>query len=159
MRRDRARRDELGATTVLVAECARSVVRLHGERREARVERLRRVATEAARQCGRGDPPRIELMAWEAAIARVPREARRFCLHVSPDGDAPLGPPLLEALADARTPLAFAAGPEGGLTDDEVAWPPIRLAVASLGRFVLRTETAAAALSAPCASSPTPRSR
>ena len=142
---------ELGATHVFIAACARSVVRLQGDRLDARLARFRRIATEAARQCGRGDPPRVELLGWEEAIARVPRSAHRFCLHVSPHGDAPLGPPLLEALADAPAgtpaPLAFAAGPEGGLTDEEVAFATEHgWAIASLGRFVLRTETAAAAL-------------
>jgi 16S rRNA (uracil1498-N3)-methyltransferase len=136
---------ELGATHVIVAACARSVVQLAGERQTARLARWTRIASEAARQCGRADPPRVELLAWNEAIQRVSSDAHRFCLHVT--GGTTLGPPLTEALQSKETALAFAAGPEGGLTDDEVLFAADHgWQIVSLGTLVLRTETAAAAV-------------
>lgn len=136
---------ELGATCVIVAECARSVVQLQGARRTSRLERWTRIAHEAARQCGRADPPRIELLPWDDAVTAIAPGARRFCLHVHEA--LPLGPLLLDALRHEGAPIAFAAGPEGGLTAEEVdlavthGWQRV-----SLGSLVLRTETAAAAV-------------
>ncbi|WP_394836213.1 16S rRNA (uracil(1498)-N(3))-methyltransferase [Pendulispora rubella] len=136
---------ELGATCVIVAECARSVVQLQGARRTSRLERWTRIAQEAARQCGRADPPRIELLPWKDAVSTLEDDAQRFCLHVHEA--LPLGPLLLEALRTEGAPIAFAAGPEGGLTADEVALAMTqRWQCVSLGALVLRTETAAAAV-------------
>jgi 16S rRNA (uracil1498-N3)-methyltransferase len=135
---------ELGATHVVVAATARSVVRLDEARARAKAQRWTKIAREAARQSGRADPPVVATpRAWEAALALAPTDAVRFCLHtIAP----PLGPALRRAIASG-VPLAFAAGPEGGFTDDEIAraeaagWH-----AASIGPFVLRTETVAAAV-------------
>ncbi len=140
---------ELGATKVVVTTCARSVVQLDGARATARRERWSKIAREAARQSGRADPPEIAgPLLWTAALTVVPADAARFCLHT---GDAPpLGPTLLAALRERRS-LAFAAGPEGGFTDAEiVAAADAGFVVASLGAFVLRTETVPAAVLGAC---------
>ena len=138
---------ELGATHVIVANCARSVVQLHGARRQARLERWTRIAQEAARQCGRADPPRVELLPWADALSSVDSAAKRFCLHVQSSVGIPLGPALRQALEDADAPIAFAAGPEGGLTEEEAAFATHEgWTIAGLGNLVLRTETAAAAV-------------
>jgi len=135
---------ELGATAVVIATTARAVVKLDPARAAARLERWRRIAGEAARQCGRGDAPSVDLAPWGEALARAPAGSARFCLYEA--AVAPLGPPLLAALDDGRA-LAFAAGPEGGLTDEEArAAEDADYACVSLGPFILRTETAAAAV-------------
>jgi 16S rRNA (uracil1498-N3)-methyltransferase len=136
---------ELGASRIVVASTARTVVLLEGTRARARQERWAKVAREAARQCGRADPPPVDgPLAWDEALARAPEGAARFCLH--PGARTPLGPLLLEALAGS-SPIAFAVGPEGGLTAQELAqaedsgWRTV-----SIGALVLRTETVAAAV-------------
>jgi 16S rRNA (uracil1498-N3)-methyltransferase len=136
---------ELGATRIVIATTARSVVKLDAPRGEARALRWTRIAEEAARQCGRSEAPRVGApVSWGEALASVEAEAARFCLYEG--ATEPLGPPLFEALAAGR-PLAFACGPEGGLDAAEVArardagWT-----IASLGPLVLRTETVAAAV-------------
>jgi 16S rRNA (uracil1498-N3)-methyltransferase len=136
---------ELGATLFVAAATERAVVRLDAARAAQRRERWERIAREAARQSGRGDAPRVAPpCTWREALALVPSDIARFCLYER--ATAPLAPPLLAAL-EARQGLAFAVGPEGGLTDDEVAaardagW-----VVTSLGPFILRTETVAAAV-------------
>ncbi len=133
---------ELGATQIVCVEAERSVVRLEGKRREERAARLAKVAEEAARQCGRADPPRVlGPMALEAA-ARLAPPGGRFAL--APGAPEALGAHLCEHLGDA---LTFAVGPEGGFSEAELrALEGLGFRRVSLGGFVLRTETAVAAV-------------
>ena len=126
---------ELGATRIVFVQTARIVARPPA----SRVERWERIAREAARQCGRGDAPTIALVAsWDAALDAA-RADTRVCL-------VPDGAPLRGVLERARGSLAFAVGPEGGLTDAEVAAAAARgFLSCRLGEFVMRTETVAAA--------------
>jgi 16S rRNA (uracil1498-N3)-methyltransferase len=127
---------ELGATRVVFVHTARIVAKPPA----ARVERWERIAREAARQCGRGDAPEIALRTrWEDALDEALAETR-VCLD-------PRGAPLRDVLTSARGSLAFAAGPEGGLTDAEVEAAQTRgFVTCKLGALVMRTETVPAAV-------------
>jgi 16S rRNA (uracil1498-N3)-methyltransferase len=131
---------ELGATRVVPALSTRSVARPE----EDRSRRWRRIAVEAARQCGRGDAPRIEPpMQLAAALALLGEGALGLCLD--PYAPAPLGA-RLRALSPSMEAM-FVVGPEGGLTPEEVA----ACAAAGfhrvrLGALTLRTETVCAAV-------------
>jgi 16S rRNA (uracil1498-N3)-methyltransferase len=139
---------ELGATRFVAAATARAVVKAAGERGDAKRSRWERIARDAARQCGRAEAPRIAgPLEWAAALEEATRELAgiaRFVLGVG--ASAPPAPPLAAALAEGR-PLAFAAGPEGGLADEEArAAEAHGWTLASLGRVILRAETVAAAV-------------
>lgn len=136
---------ELGATRVIVTRTSRSVVKVDDAKAEARRERWLRIAEQAARQCGRADPPAIDgVLDWDAALAAASSCAARFCLD--PHATEPLGARLGPAVATGAS-VAFAIGPEGGLTPDEVtAAGTCGFVPVSLGAFVLRTETVAAAI-------------
>lgn len=130
---------ELGATAVLPARSERTVAARDSD---AALSRYRRIALEAARQCGRGDLPRLA--------------PPRPLLEVLGELDAPLKALLepsaardLRELIDpapASTPVALVIGPEGGFSERELAragqvgFLPVRL-----GCTILRTETAATA--------------
>jgi 16S rRNA (uracil1498-N3)-methyltransferase len=132
---------ELGATRVLPAICARSVARPDA----ARAARWRRIAVEAARQCGRGDAPAVDAPAgFEEAIERAAEgAAARLCL----DPKAETGLPAWLSGVAAGAPVAFVVGPEGGLTAEELAAAERSgFARVTLGPLVLRTETACAAV-------------
>ncbi len=134
---------ELGATDIVLAACARSVVRLEG-REEARVARWEKIAREAARQSGRADVPRVTTSSWEEALAAVPEGSTRLCFWEN--ATVPAGTVLRAAIDDAA-PIAFAVGPEGGLEPREVEHAErAGFHVVSLGKLVLRTETVAAAV-------------
>jgi len=144
----------LGASRVIFVESSRSVVRV-GDRAEARRHRWHAVAVGAARQSGRGDVPAVEgPMTLEAALATVAPVALKLCLS----------PSATTRLADSvgrRAPgdaVALLVGPEGGFDDAEVAMASEHGFIpVVLGRFVLRTETAAvAALGAIAALGPAP---
>jgi 16S rRNA (uracil1498-N3)-methyltransferase len=136
---------ELGATLIQFVETERTVVRIDGERAKQRASRWATIAEQAARQSGRDEVAQIcGPTPWLAAVLGVPETFARIVLWERADE------PLLLALESAirdETGIAFAVGPEGGLTLDEVAaardagWR-----ICSLGSSILRTETVAAAV-------------
>ena len=118
---------EVGATSIGLIDCARSVVHWDAERSSRQGERLRRVAREAAMQSRRLWLPEIAEVVPVASVA-----GRRGCAIADPDGADDLDD-------DVDTVLV---GPEGGFADDELALVARRV---SLSRNVLRVETAALA--------------
>ena len=134
---------ELGATRILITRAERSVVKVTG-REPMKLERWRRIAEQAARQSGRGDPPVIDgVLSWSEALDAAVADVR-FCLD--PHARETIGPRLTAATAEDRS-IAFAIGPEGGLTAEEVMLAATKgFVAASMGPFVLRTETVAAAI-------------
>jgi 16S rRNA (uracil1498-N3)-methyltransferase len=128
---------ELGATRILSFEAERSVVRLDPGRVPARLARWRRIAEEAARQCGRADVPEVSV--WPdlpAALAQVPEGFTRLAFH-------PGGEPLSRERGGGLG-VAAVIGPEGGFTPDEVlACESAGVRTVSLGPRILRAETAA----------------
>ena len=117
---------EVGVDCIVPLSCARSVVRWEGERAVRNVERLRRVAREAAMQSRRVWLPEVADVAPFAEVADRPEAA-----VAEPGGE----PPSL-----AR-PLVL-VGPEGGWAPEELAVEAPRV---GLGGTVLRAETAAMA--------------
>jgi 16S rRNA (uracil1498-N3)-methyltransferase len=135
---------ELGVTRVVAIETERSVVKL-GNRSDARRDRWRRIALEAARQCGRGDVPEVlGPLAWAAALTTATGDdSLRLCLWEN--ASDPIGP-TLRALSPQR-PLVIAVGPEGGFEEREIDLARSSgFAIVSLGPLILRTETVAAAV-------------
>ncbi len=137
---------ELGATQIVAARSRFSVLKLNGSSAQAKLLRWQRIADEAARQCRRSDAPRVlGPLDWDEALAVAPAHAQRFCLYER--AGVPLGGSLAAAVSSEGQALAFAAGPEGGLGEDEVKRAEqLGWASVSLGRFILRTETVAAAV-------------
>jgi 16S rRNA (uracil1498-N3)-methyltransferase len=130
---------ELGAAAIQPLICERSVLRLTGDRALRRAAHWRSVAIAACEQCGRN---------------RVPEVAEPLPLSVWLQGGSPAGRRLLLSLGPGATPvtglagldradLTVLSGPEGGLSDAEIA---LALAggfePASLGPRVLRADTA-----------------
>lgn len=130
---------ELGATRVTPAICERSIARPDA----AKADRWRRIAVEAARQCGRGDAPRIDAPSPFANAIEAREDLLGICLD--PAAAAALGS-ILAALPNGSG-VAILVGPEGGLSPDEIALAEARGFVrASIGPFVLRAETVCAAV-------------
>jgi 16S rRNA (uracil1498-N3)-methyltransferase len=127
---------ELGVTQVCPLAAERSIVRLEPGRGAARAGRWRRIAAEAARQCGRADVPEVaEPASLAVALAKVPGEFARFVFH---PGGEPLGP------GPEQVGVAAVVGPEGGLSPAEMEICETAGARRiSLGPRVLRAETAA----------------
>ncbi len=129
---------ELGAAGIAPFAAERSVVRLEPEKGEERARRWRRIVEEAARQCGRADVPLVRApVALGAALEALPPGALALAFQ-------PGGPPVLALEPIASSTYAAIVGPEGGLTDAELAACAAAGARrAALGPRVLRAETAA----------------
>lgn len=128
---------ELGVTAFVPLVTARSVV----HPKDAKVEKFERAVIEASKQCGRNVLMEVRPPTTWADLLRADLPPVRVVLH--PGGAA--------RLADVSPAggVAVAVGPEGGFTDDELAAAVAAGWVgASLGRRVLRVETAAVAAAA-----------
>ena len=114
------------------------------DRLERRVERLQRVAVAAARQSKQLAVPAIELTSWEAVRTLLVAEQPRYSLVLEPSARASLGERLDERLTPAAEPerVFLAVGPEGGWSEAEFERLDELGELVSLGRRVLRTETA-----------------
>ncbi|MBX9622334.1 MAG: 16S rRNA (uracil(1498)-N(3))-methyltransferase [Gemmataceae bacterium] len=135
---------ELGVGRFVPLRTARTVV----EPKEARLNKLRQAVIEASKQCGRNVLMRVgPLTEWADYLAAADRPAVRFLLHPPGEGSQAGLPSAV------NEGVAFAVGPEGGFTDDEVtAAEAAGWRRASLGPRVLRVETAAIAAAAWAAS-------
>ena len=133
---------ELGIRTLVPIYTEFSVVRLDAERSERRVDHWRKIARSACEQCGRHTPPRIDPpLDLGAAIDALPA-GKRLAL----DPSARLS--LVEQ-APPPSGLVVAVGPEGGFgAADWRRLDAAQFARVSLGRRVLRAETAAVAVCA-----------
>lgn len=133
---------ELGVLRIVPFAAERSVVRLEPAKAAARTERWRRIAESAAKQAHRADVPQVD---EPVALPDLPSALAGTTILVAwEDADGAPGIAAALAAAGAAAPgVSVIIGPEGGLTDGEVAL--LRDAGAtcvSLGPTILRTETA-----------------
>lgn len=138
---------ELGASALVPARMERCVVRMDAKDGAKRRERLQRIAREAAKQCGRGMPMRVEApLDWIGAL----RAMARHELLLVPWEEAGARR-MADAFRDAPDvqDIGVVIGPEGGMTRGEVeAMEAIGGRTVTLGPRILRTETAAVAAAA-----------
>jgi 16S rRNA (uracil1498-N3)-methyltransferase len=149
---------ELGAAAIQPLVCERSVVRLSGERAEAKRAHWQAVATAASEQCGRARVavvrPVASLLGWLESLAAVPTE-HRIVLSLArsaldPDhafADEATRSPGRARQGAGRATVVVLSGPEGGLAPAEEGAALARGFVpVSLGPRVLRADTAPLAL-------------
>ena len=138
---------ELGVSRVVPLSTARTVVRLKGDRAEERLERWRRIAMEAAKQCRRPQVPDIAPLATveEFLAGLPPPTAGELRLLLWEEASEP----LREVLARSGKPSSVVClvGPEGGFEQNEASEATeAGFTPASLGARILRAETATVAL-------------
>lgn len=132
---------ELGASAFAPVSTARSIVKLEG-REEKKLERWRRIVSEAARQCGRSEVPTVFAPAPLIDAVKALPDAPALLVLDEEERGTRLG--LAFSALEPERAVAVIIGPEGGLTREEVTSLIALGAVpVTLGRFVLRTETAA----------------
>ena len=140
---------ELGAAAVQPLVCARSVLRLSGERAETRRRHWQAVAASASEQCGRARVaallPIAPMSEWLRSDAASADAGMRLVLSFAASAIDPERA-LAAAPADddrRRTRVVVLSGPEGGLAPTEedaaVARGFVRV---GLGPRVLRADTA-----------------
>jgi len=126
---------ELGATRIVPLYSERVELKLQGDRAEKKLEHWRGIAIAACEQCGRNVVPEIADVQPLAIWLEQTDADKKFVLHHRSE----------TALDAAERPgsVALLIGPEGGLSDVEIAAAE-RKGYESLrfGPRVLRTETA-----------------
>jgi len=132
---------ELGTESVLFVPARRSPYTDAFDRISKRLDRLEKIAESAAAQCSRRDIPRLDAYAdLEAAVGALDPDTLLLMADESVRGRG-----VRDCLVDnSGRPAAVVIGPEGGLSPDEIELLEAKGAIAfSLGRNILRTETAA----------------
>lgn len=130
---------ELGVHEVALLQAERSVPRWDDDRARRRVERLTRIAAEAAAQCERTDVPKVHAPRFiQELLSSVPQGAMGVAF----------GARAVDRFVIEQAPeqVWCAIGPEGGFTELELsAFEEASFRIASLGRTILRVDTAVAA--------------
>lgn len=131
---------EMGIHAIQPVACARSVVKLSGERADKRRTHWQNLVIAACEQCGRNRVPEVADIVPLPIWLKQPAETPLRLIF------APNAQHTLHTLPRPDGAVAILAGPEGGFAADEYAsalaagFIPVRL-----GPRVLRTETAALA--------------
>ncbi len=125
---------ELGVESITPLTTERSVVKLDGKRLGGKRAHWQQVVISACEQCGRARVPALQ------PLQALPEWSQTASFGVVLD---PEGAHSLKELQPPMTGVHLVAGPEGGLTAQEIAM--LRAAGfhgVKLGRRILRTETA-----------------
>lgn len=142
---------EMGVTEIVPVEMHRSIVKLAGDKRRKRVGRWQSIAEAAAKQSRRAMIPRVhDILSYKEAL-QYAAQAADFVLvpYEAMADEAGTGTrSLLESMKAGQTAAVF-VGPEGGFEESEIeAALEGGARTISLGKRILRTETAALAFMA-----------
>jgi 16S rRNA (uracil1498-N3)-methyltransferase len=132
---------ELGVSRIVPLAAARSEKALLTAAAK-RAERWKKLLLEASQQSRRVQLPALDTVAKPEAAFSAHKEGLRVFLSEAPDAKS-----LREVLRNQQAKVAvLAIGPEGGWTDAEFAAAcAAQFQDASLGKLILRTETAVVA--------------
>lgn len=131
---------ELGAAEIVCFPSARCVSRPDEKSLAKKLERWQRIAASAAEQSRRGRIPQVVVLpSYLAAVERAAQAELSVCFYENEEEHT-----FRQAVE--RAPFRTAAlltGPEGGLTEEEVAQAQqAGLEICTLGKRILRCETA-----------------
>jgi 16S rRNA (uracil1498-N3)-methyltransferase len=129
---------ELGVDRIIPLVSSRSIPLVEGERETLRIERWRRIAQEAAKQCGRTVVPDVTQIHELDDFFSQGEGTRMILWEEEPT-------PLREVIEkiDPKRGITLLIGPEGGFSEDEVSTAQgSGFLVAGLGQRILRAETA-----------------
>lgn len=127
---------ELGVSQITPLISERVEVRLQGEREEKRLAHWRGVVIAACEQCLRNRLPVVDNVAPLATWISTTQADAKFVLHHRSAA-------ALDARNEKPKSVALLIGPEGGLSDSEIALAErYEFSSLRLGPRVLRTETA-----------------
>lgn len=138
---------ECGACEITPFESERCVVRIRTEGEDKKNQRRKRIAEEAAKQCGRSMLPTVHPAVRFGAVLRAIPNYDLFLFCYEGEGTRPLGAVLSEAAASfgdwKGKRIAIAIGSEGGFSLQEATEAEESGAcLIGLGKRILRTETA-----------------
>ncbi len=135
---------ELGVTRIVPVNTKRIVAKID---KEAKIERLQRIAFEASKQCGRAYVPLVDSpVSFDKAIEMMKEcDAAIIPYECEKDGR------LADCIPEGIKTLGIIIGPEGGFDEAEVEKAESAgIKKVTLGKRILRTETAGLIASALC---------
>lgn len=133
---------ELGVFEIIPVEMKYCVVKLDEKKKQSKVKRYQAIAESAAKQSKRSIIPRVhEVMNYKEALEYA--SSMDLCLlpYENKFGMAPTKE-ALKRVKDAET-ISIMIGPEGGFSDEEIEMADGKAELVSLGKRILRTDTAA----------------
>ncbi len=135
---------ECGASRIVPFESERCVVRSKSDSEQRKTERRRKIALEAAKQCGRGIIPEVLPTVSFCQMLEYAEECGVVLLCYEGEGTEPLGRVLERELCGEVLPdVAIIVGSEGGFERSEVEMAVQRgFFSVGLGSRILRAETA-----------------
>jgi len=139
---------ELGATTISPLLCSRCIAKLEEGKTDGKIDRLQKIALEAARQSGRAIVPTVcAAEIFRKAILSAKERGDLMLIPWEEESEMPIGR-ILDVIDFSTTPgVSIFIGPEGGFSEEEVRYACENGAKAvTLGKRILRTETAGAAV-------------
>lgn len=132
---------ELGICEIIPVFSERCIVKPDGRNEAKKTERLRRIATEAAKQCGRGILPVVRMpLSWNEALKEASDGNAFICYE---NEHSVSMKQYLAGHPNNDGKLSFFIGPEGGYTEEEIRQAEEhQIASVGLGERILRCETA-----------------
>ncbi|MBO4496328.1 MAG: 16S rRNA (uracil(1498)-N(3))-methyltransferase [Clostridiales bacterium] len=139
---------ELGVTRYVPTSCSRSIVKMKAGEKGGKLDRWQAIALEAARQCGRGIVPVLESpMDLKKALEQAQKENDLVLFPWEEEKDGKLGVILDQLDFEKKPKIAVFIGPEGGFSEEEAKMAEdLGAKPVTLGKRILRTETAAPAV-------------
>lgn len=139
---------ELGVSEIIPVEMKRCVVRLEEKDKTKKIERWKKIAEVASKQSLRSDILKIEKIFSFEEMQKSLKEYDYVILAYEKEENNTLKN-ILKQIDDGSTNIAIIIGPEGGIDDNEFKELTAKGAISvSLGKRILRTETAPIAMSA-----------
>jgi len=137
---------ELGINKIIPCIMDRCVVKLNSEADAKRkTERYQSIALAASKQSGRGIVPKVEMpVTFNDMLGLIKEYDLSFTAYENEDGTT-----IKDAFKKTKDikSIAYVIGPEGGISDSELEKiKASEIATVSLGKRILRTETAGAAV-------------
>ena len=132
---------EVGVDLIVPWTASRSVARWRGDRAEKSLAKWRTAAREAAKQARRVWFPTVaEPASTEDVVALLAAASVRVVLHEAASG------PLADVPVPGRGEIVVVVGPEGGISDEELAaFAVVGAEPLRMGSSVLRSSTAGVA--------------
>jgi 16S rRNA (uracil1498-N3)-methyltransferase len=135
---------EVGVDLIVPWAASRSVAVWRGDRAERSLARWRSTAREAAKQARRSWFPEVaEMVSTDGVAGLLAKASLPVVLHEAASG------PLADLPVPGRGEIVIVVGPEGGISDEELAaFAAVGAEPVRMGSSVLRTSTAGVAATA-----------
>lgn len=141
---------ELGVYSIIPTQMNRCVVKLDSKKKKSKLERWQSIAESAAKQSKRNIIPKVDdVLTYKEALSKI-KELDLFLVPYENEMGMTATKNALEKIKPGMS-IGILIGPEGGFDDKEISEAiKAGASAVSLGRRILRTETAAITATAMC---------